>query len=1156
MANRDLSGRMLGEFVLCEQIGRGGYGAVYRCEQRTLNRHVVVKVLQRNDDIAEQRFLREAQLASRFEHPYAAHVYAFGVEGEEGLMWIAMELVQGSTLTAWLEQHGPMSLEQFVPFFECVAEVVHAAHASEIVHRDIKPSNVMVTERGGRLLPKLLDFGTAKVNLEEQPDGSLIEGSEQGDALRTDAAVTTQIRAKAQRVHHTLTDRRQYRITRTGVGFGSRPYMSPEQWNNAGGVESATDIYSLGVVAYEVLTGHLPFTAESTDEYHQKHCCAEVPSLGTGFSRDLDRVIQQALAKSPRERQSTALELASQLRAAMEAQPREQLRSLAKVWNHRERSSALLLKGGDLLRTPTEVIGELERAFVTASQRHAVRNGRIRRLVAASAAVLILVAVWYQGSLKTELAEQQARSARQVTEAIAAEAELEQGRAALLHHEPEAQLHLTEAYRRDRASSTGFMLARALQPRLAEQARLASSFGRMWSARFSPNGKELVTTDDQNAQIWDAQSYQLRVTLHHGDVVYQAVYSTDGSKLVTGSADGVVRIWDAASGTLVRELRRDGIPRLRYYIVALSPDNKLVAAIEMDGVVAHVWDASTGAPLAELHNEALGYSSLAFSSDGHWLATSGGNDVRVFDTRTWAQIIFIPRPGIYAMSWDPRDPRLLTGSADGDASIWEIPSGKRIHHLRETGEPVDAVAFSPDGQLVVSASRDGAEQIWEASSGKLRSQGNYLRDKILSVEFDPTSMLVVAAGANGAVAVTDASQGMPVTVLDGPRNVVLVAHFDPISRQVVGASWDGTARVWDATSPYRKWSSPPIGDDCGVTTSLEPDRRFLAIGCKNHPTRIWDTVHDRLLAELPSVTPVAGDFVSSYPAVSAAGDRAAIARHSTVEVYEVPGGQLLHTIAHGAPVNTVAFASTGRDIVSGALDGSVLVTRDSGALLTLPKSSGGIDAAAFLPDGRVVTVDAQQRLRVYDAGGAVLADIKMSARARTLRMSLDSRRLVTVPNFIGQVAPPELWDLEHYRSITQLEDHGQGQVYSARFVAGGQIITACADGAVRRWDGVTGRLQKTYRGGARFLADATLSPDGSMILAGGGDGLLRFWDAASGRALWTMLAHRSHLVGIRIEGDDIITRGFSGDLARWTLPKPELVIEACAAHDGCAMVLP
>jgi WD40 repeat protein len=288
--------------------------------------------------------------------------------------------------------------------------------------------------------------------------------------------------------------------------------------------------------------------------------------------------------------------------------------------------------------------------------------------------------------------------------------------------------------------------------------------------------------------------------------------------------------------------------------------------------------------------------------------------------------------------------------------------------------------------------------------------------------------------------------------------------------------------------------------------------------------------------------------------VSAAGDRAAIARGHTVEVYELPGGRLLRTIAHGAPVNTVAFASTGRDIVSGGVDGSLLVTRDSGALLVLPASSSGIDAAGFLPDGRIVAADAQRRLRIYDVSGAILAELETSARVRTLRMSMDSRRLITVPSFTGEVARPELWDLEHDRSIAELEDQGQGQVYSARFVAGGQIVTACGDGAARLWDGATGQLRQTYRGGSRFLADVTLSSDGSMIVGGGGDGLLRFWDAASGRPLWTMPAHRSHLIGVRVDGGDIVTRGFSGDVSRWTLPGSERVIEACGHHEGCAMV--
>src|SRR5215510_7471668 len=118
MAGRDLYGRTLGEFVLREQIGEGGYGAVYRGEQPVLQRDVVVKVLheRRHNDVEKRRFLREARLASRLDHPYAAHVYACGADDKDGLLWIAMELVQGFTLAEWLEIHEAMPIEQFVPF--------------------------------------------------------------------------------------------------------------------------------------------------------------------------------------------------------------------------------------------------------------------------------------------------------------------------------------------------------------------------------------------------------------------------------------------------------------------------------------------------------------------------------------------------------------------------------------------------------------------------------------------------------------------------------------------------------------------------------------------------------------------------------------------------------------------------------------------------------------------------------------------------------------------------------------------------------------------------------------------------------------------------------------------------------------------------------
>jgi WD40 repeat protein len=173
-----------------------------------------------------------------------------------------------------------------------------------------------------------------------------------------------------------------------------------------------------------------------------------------------------------------------------------------------------------------------------------------------------------------------------------------------------------------------------------------------------------------------------------------------------------------------------------------------------------------------------------------------------------------------------------------------------------------------------------------------------------------------------------------------------------------------------------------------------------------------------------------------------------------------------------------------------------------------------------------------------------------------LRMSSDGHHLVTVSSFTERVSGPELWDLEHYHRSGLLTAPGQGQVYSARFVSMDEVITACGDGAIRLWDARTGELRRTYRGGSRFLFDATLSADGRMLIGGGGDGQLRFWEWSSGRLLWTMPAHRSHLIGIHLDSDSVVTRGYSGDIARWVLPTPGQVIEACDHNERCGIVTP
>lgn len=565
------------------------------------------------------------------------------------------------------------------------------------------------------------------------------------------------------------------------------------------------------------------------------------------------------------------------------------------------------------------------------------------------------------------------------------------------------------------------------------------------------------------------------------------------------------------------------------------------------GSLARVWETEHGALVAELRDGGASVPRLAFSADG-WLAITGGQEARVFDVRGWKQVLSVPGP-IRSLAFDAQS-HLVTGSATGEVALWNVPRASRLRQLRPFGEPVDAVAFSSDGALVATGSRDGAMQVWQADSGALRSQLNPRRSKILWVEFDPTAASLLAAHADGVVVVADVAQGLAVATLDGPKNVVRVARFDAGSR-VVGASWDGTARVWEAASPYRRWSSGPAGDDCTIGMGTVPDRRFIAVGCRGLPTRVWDTLHDRLLAELPSTTPIeAKEFTSASPAVSSTGDLAAIARGTAVEVYGLPGGRLLRTLEHGAAVSAIAFADSGPAMISGALDGSVRFVREDGTELAL-QASGGVDAAALLPDGRILVADAERHLHVYAADGSMLTDLVLPVRVASLQHT--AARLVAVSSHAGEAGPPMLIDLDASRVIARLEGH-VGRVFSARWVPGDRVVTAGADGTARLWDGATGRLMQTYPGGPRFLSDAVLMS--GMVIGGDADGLLRFWDEASGARLWTLPAHKTAVVGIHFDGADIMTRGFTGEVSRWRLPQSGAVIDACARHAPCVIVTP
>ncbi|MFY9226274.1 MAG: serine/threonine-protein kinase, partial [Blastocatellia bacterium] len=346
--NKEITGRVLGDFLVKEKLGEGGFGVVYQATQITLQREVVVKILRtkhRTDQQIIERFKREAYLASRLEHPYCAHIYSFGAESD-GLLWIAMEMVTGTSLRELLKEQKILSLERVVLLIDKICEVLHTAHEKGIVHRDIKPANIMIVSRAGRLFPKLLDFGIAK---DLNQDSSLFDNNLSSlDLLQnisfatsvaqnklktndvnnvktvedinikiidndelTNIVTATELSTNPENNENKLNLSAPYQIRTIGV-IGSPAYMSPEQWNKEK-VDARSDIYSLGILTYRMLTGELPFK-EKGYELYSSHVSKIVPPLKPTFPALLNDVMQKVLAKSPEDRYQSALEFAKDFR--------------------------------------------------------------------------------------------------------------------------------------------------------------------------------------------------------------------------------------------------------------------------------------------------------------------------------------------------------------------------------------------------------------------------------------------------------------------------------------------------------------------------------------------------------------------------------------------------------------------------------------------------------------------------------------------------------------------------------------------------------------------------------------------------------------------------------------------------------------------------
>jgi eukaryotic-like serine/threonine-protein kinase len=274
-----------GEFQLLEKIGTGGMGSVYRANQTAMSRLVAVKILHpklanRKDLVS--RFRREAKAMSHLSHPNTVKVLLYG-ELEDGSLYIVMEHLDGKNLNQTVRTEGPMAYERALPVLIQVCGALEEAHRAGIVHRDLKPENIFLCNQGGlKDFPKVLDFGLAKVTEREMRPGSLI-------------------------------------LTQEGMVFGTPEFMSPEQAQGKP-LSPASDIYSLAVILYELLTGKLPFDARTPIEFLNLHVTAKPIPLservaGKTFPAGLGEVMAKALAKKPENRYQSAADFAAALKS-------------------------------------------------------------------------------------------------------------------------------------------------------------------------------------------------------------------------------------------------------------------------------------------------------------------------------------------------------------------------------------------------------------------------------------------------------------------------------------------------------------------------------------------------------------------------------------------------------------------------------------------------------------------------------------------------------------------------------------------------------------------------------------------------------------------------------------------------------------------------